>query len=190
MVPQPAKTPFKQIVYELKLQDVSQDHLSLYFQSLNYQLPISDQFSRTVLEEAFPASFVHFGVLKAIVEGFGSDCLKRVMSSYSNYCKMSIFTKQSTAQQLINLSALQSKHWKHFVAAKCTIMEEPLHCRLEKLLQFRTRFCAIANFNEIYFIMDEINTGTSGSFTVSWLVPSAAVSDIVNTGHKQSFIIQ
>ena len=170
-------TMCKQIVYEMKLQDVPKDSLSLYFQSLNYQQQVSDQFSVAVLEEEFPASFVDFGALKAVIERFGSDCLNRVMSSYCNY--MSILIKQSTVQQLINLSALHSKHYKHFVAAKCTIMKEPSHCRVEKLLQFRTRLCAIARFNEVCFIMDEVNMGVSGSFTVSWVVPSTLVSDII-----------
>ena len=173
------RTMCKQIVCEMKVQNVSEDHLLSYLQSLkfNYQRQISDQFSLAILKDEFPASFVDFGVLKAVIEGFGSDCLKRVMESYCKY--MPIFTNQSTAQQLINLSAFQSEHWKHFVVAKCTIMEEPLHCSLENLLQFRTRFCAIASFNEVCFVMSEINMVKSASFTVSWLVPSDLVSDII-----------
>ena len=170
-------TMCKQIVYEMKLQDVPKDSLSMYFQSLNYQQQVSDQLSLALLEGEFPASFVDFRVLKAVIEWFGSDCLKRVMKSYCNY--MSIFIKQSIAQQLVNMSAFQSKHYKRFVAAKCTIMKEPSHCRVEKLLQFRTRLCTMARFNEVCFIMDEVNMGMSGSFTVSWLVPSALVSDII-----------
>ena len=169
-------TMCKQIMYEMKLQNVSEDRLSLYLQSLNYQQQISNQLSLALLEAEFPASFVDFGVLKAVIEGFGSDCLKKVMGSYCNY--MSIFTKESTVQQLVNLSAPQSEH-KHFVAAKCTIMEEPSHYRLEKLLQIRTRFCAIASFNEVCFVMDEVNMEMSSSFTVSWLVPSDLVSDVI-----------
>ena len=101
-------TTCKQIVYEIKLQDVSKNHLSLYFWSLNYQQQLSDQLSLAILGEEFPVSFVDYGVLKALIEEFGSNYLKRVMGSYCNY--MSIFTKQSTALQLISLSALQSKH--------------------------------------------------------------------------------
>ena len=170
-------TMYKQIVYEMKVQNISKYHLSSYFQSLNYQQQISDQLSQTFLEEEFPASFVDFRVLKDVTEEFGSDCLKRVMESYCNY--ISIFTKESTAQHLVTLSALQSEHCKHFIAAKCTIMEEPSHCRVENLLQFRTRLCAITRFNEVCFIMDEVNMGVSGSFTVSWLLPSALVSDVI-----------
>ena len=181
-------TMCKQIVCEMKARNLSKDRLSSHFQSLNYQRQISDQLSLAVLEEEFPASFVDFGVLKAIIVRFGSDCLKRVMESYCNY--MSIFTKESTAQQLINLSAPQSEHWKHFVSAKCTIMEEPSHYRLEKLLQFQTRFCAITSFNVICFVLNEVNTEMSDSFTVSWLVPSSLIFDAIvksTSNVKQSF---
>ena len=173
-------TMCKQIVCEMKAQSVSKDHLSLFFQSLNYQQQISDQLSLALLEEEFPASFVDFGILKAVIETFGSDCLKRVMRSYYRNYK-SIFTKQSSVQQLINLSVFQSKHWKHFVAVKFTIMEEPSHCRLKKILQFQTRFCAIASFNEVCFIMGEFNMEICGSFTVSWLVPRALIIDIMKS---------
>ena len=174
------RTICKQILHEMKMQNVSKDHLSTYFQSLkfNYQQQEVDQLCLTVLEGEFPSSYVDFGVLKAVIEEFGSDCLKRVMRSYCNY--MSIFTKQSTVQQLINLSVLQSKHWKHFVVAKCTIMKEPSHYKVKKLLQFRTRLCAIARFDEACFIINEINNmEVSGSFIVSWLVPSALAHDII-----------
>ena len=171
------RTMCKQIVSEIKVQNVSEDYLSVYFQTLHYQPQISDQLSQAVLNYELPESFIDFRVLKAVIGGFGSGCLKRVMRSYCNY--ISIFTKESTAQQLINLSALQSGHYEHFIAAKCTIMEEPSHCRLEKLLQFRNRFCAIASFYELYFVMGEVNMEISGSFTVSWLVPSALVSDVI-----------
>ena len=168
-------TMCKQILHEMKVQNVSEERLSLYLQSLNYQEEISNQLSLALLREEFPVSFVDFGVFKAVIEGVGSDCLKRVMRSYCNY--MLIFTKQSTVRQLINLSALQSGHYEHFVAAKCRIMEETSYYRLEKLLEFRTRFCAITSFNEACFVIDEINNmEMSGSFTVTWLVPSAAVS--------------
>ena len=98
-------TMCKQIVREMKVQNVSKDQISSYFQLLNDQQKVSYQFSLAVFKEEFPASIVDFGVLKAVIEGFGSDCLKRVMESYCNY--MSIFTKESTVQQLIDIGSKQ-----------------------------------------------------------------------------------
>ena len=180
-------TMCKQVVCEMKVQNVSKDHLSLYFQSLNYQQQISDQLSLALLEEEFPASFIDFRVLKEVIEGFGSDCLKTVMSSYCKYMS-SIFTKQSTTQQLINIgnmSAIQSIHCKHFKIAQCKIMEEPSNHTLENLLSFRTRFCTTTHSSEVCFIMSEVNTETKGSFTVSWLVPPDIMKSVGNL--DQSF---
>jgi hypothetical protein len=173
-------TMCKQILCEMKLQNVSEECLSLYFLSLNYQQQVSDQLSLAVFEEEFPASFVHYGVLKAVIEEFGSDYLKRVMESYCNY--ISIFTKESTAQQLNNIgnmSTIQSTNFKRFKIARCKIMEEPSNYELETLLSFQTRFCTTTSSSEVYFIMSEINTETKGSFIVNWCVPQTLITDIL-----------
>ena len=173
----------KQIVYEMKVQNVSEDRLSLHFQSLNYPQQVSNQLSRAVLKKEFPASFVDFGVLKAVIEEFGSDCLKRVMRSYCNYIS-SVFTKESTVQQLINIgniTTIQSTDFKHFKIAQCKIMEEPSNYKLETLLSFRTRFCTTTNCSEVYFVMGEVNTETKDSFTVSWFVSPKLISDITKS---------
>ena len=175
-------TMCKQIVYEMKMENVSEDHLSLHFQSLNYQEQLSGQLSLALLEEEFPASLVDFRVLKAVIERFGSDCLKRVMRSYCNY--MSCFTKESTVQQLVNIgsmSTIQSTDFKHFKIAQCKIMEEPSNYKLETLISFQTRFCTITNLSEACFIMSEVITETEGSFTINWLVPSTLVTNIMKS---------
>ena len=176
-------TMCKQIVCEMKVQNVSEDRLSLYFQSLikfQQQIPVSNQLSLAVLEEEFPASFVDFRLLKAVIERFGSDCLKRVMESYCNY--MSTITKQSTVQQLITVdNKIQSTDFKHLKIARCRIVEEPSNYRLRTLFKFRTRFCTTTNFDEVCFIMSEINTEISGSFTVSWLVPPVLITEVMKS---------
>ena len=172
-------TVYKQMMFELRMQKISEHQLSLYFMSLKYQQHISEHLSRAFLKEELLISLVDFSVLTTVIERFGSDYLKRVMKSYCKY--MTIFTKQSTAQQLINVPTIQSKLSEHFKVAKCRIMEDPSHCRLEKLFTFQTRFCMIASFSEVCFVMGELNTEMSGSFTVSWLVPSPLISDIMKS---------
>ena len=173
-------TMYKQILCELKIQKISEHQMSLYLKSQKYQQRVSDHLSRALLLEELPASLVDFAVLTTIIEGFGSVYLKGVMRSYCKY--MSSFTKQSTAQQLVYaVPAVQSKHSEHFKIAKCRIMEEPSHYGLEKLLSFHSRFCKIANISEICFVMDEVSTEMSGSFTVSWLVPSVVISDLMKS---------
>ena len=83
-------TMYEQIVYELKVGNVSEHQLSLYCrESLQLQ---SDHLSQVFLKQEFPAYFVNFRILATVIEGFGSDCLKSTMRSYCKY--MSIFAKQ------------------------------------------------------------------------------------------------
>ena len=91
---------------------------------------------------------------------------------------MSTFLKKSTVQQLINLSVIQFQPSEYSIV-KCRIKEEPSQYTLDKLFEFRTEFCMITDPRELHFIMDEVNTETSGSFTVSWLVPSTRMPDII-----------
>ena len=171
-------TMYKQIVYELKMQEESKQKLSVYLmeQHPKLQKHVSDCLSRTFLKQKFPESIVDFRILATIIERFGSTCLNDVMRSY---CKrLSVFLNQATAQQLIKLSAVQSK-LSEYLILKCRISEEPSHYRLQKLLSIQTRFCTIANINEVCFVMDEVNTDMRGSFTINWYVLSSQVSDMM-----------
>ena len=169
---------YKQTMYELEMEEISVQRLSLsladYCPRLgsytNVLLPISEAF----LNDHFPLSFIDFKILAIIIERFGSDCLKKVLNSYCNY--ISIYVKKLTAEQLITLSPEPSDY---FVAAKCRMMGELSDYGLEKLFSFQTRFCTILNFNKVCFVMGEITKEESCSFTVSWLVPSGLVSDLI-----------
>ena len=172
-------TMYKQMMYELEMALTTRHKLSSYFkESLKCHHNVSDQLSQAFFNHELPVSLVDFRVLAATIEGFGSDCLKSVMSSYSKY--ISIFLKNFTAQQLINLSAIQLKPSRYSIA-RCQIMGEPSQYVLDELSRFRARFCTAANLSEVCFVMDRVNTETSNLFTVSWLVPPTLISDIMKS---------
>ena len=177
-------TMYKQIVYELEIAQIEGHQLSSYFKkSLKCHQSTSDLLSRELLNHKLPVSVVDFRVLAAAIEGLGSHCLKSVMSSYSKY--MSTFLKKSTAQQLITLSAVQLQPSKYSII-KCRVKKKPLQYKFEKLFNFQTGFCTIAEVSEseFFFVMDEVATEMSGSFTVSWLVPPAFISDIMKSSRN------
>ena len=178
-------TMYKQIVCELKIGKISEDELSSYLMERQPKLQRDAglHLCKAFLEYKFPLSLVDFGVLTIIIERFGSDCLKSVMTSYCNCVSIS-HTKQSTAQQLIGLSPVQSKLSKYIIIAECRIMEEPSDYRLEKLFSFQTKFCNIINLSEVCFVMGQINTKMSGSFTVRWLVPSCLALDLLISANQ------
>ena len=180
-------TMYKQIVYELEIVQLTGHELSSYFKgSLKCHESTSNWLSRELLNHKLPVSVVDFKVLAAAIERFGSDCLKRVMSSYCKY--ISTLITKSTAQQLINLSAVQLQPSEYSIV-KCIIKKKPSQYELGKVFSFRTRFCTTADLSEFCFVMDEVATEMSGSFTVSWLVPPAFVSGIMKSSRNvgQSF---
>ena len=174
-------TMYKQIVCELKIGEILEHDLSTYLmeQQPKLQKQVSDHLSEVILKCECPSSFIDFRVLTIIIERFGSNCLKRVMRSCCKY--MSAFTKQSTVQQLIDLPPVQSKPSKYFIRAKCMIEEEPSGYRLERLLCLQSELCCILDIDEVCFVVNEVNTEMSGSFTVSWLIPSSLISNIMKS---------
>ena len=97
---------------------------------------------------------------------------------------MLIYTKKSTAQQLIDLSSFQSKPSKYFITAECRTMEDPSGYRLEKLFNFQSKFCTIVNCSNVCFTMSEIYTKINNSFTVDWLVPSCLAIDLLKSANQ------
>ena len=162
-------TIYNQVMYELEIQGVSEHELWSC---------LMDQESLLSGDCSLP--LIIFEVLTVIVEKLGSDYLKRVMKSYCNYV-MSIDTRCLTAQQLIALSPFPSKPSKYFVIGECRIVEKASEYGLERLASFQTRFSTMVNINRLGFVIGEINTEINNSFTVRWLVPSALVSDVLES---------
>ena len=179
-------TMYDQIVCELEIGKVSKHDLSLNLmdQPLNLQSNVSMQLSEMFLEQTLVLSLVDFKILTIIIERFGSNCLKRVMKSYCDH--MSVYSKKLTVQQLIDLSPAQPKPSKDldFLIAKCKIDKQPSDYGVDRLLVFCSRFCTIVNLNEICFIMDEISKEDCGLFTVSWLIPSSQVLDLLKSANQ------
>ena len=159
-------TIHKQILCELRIEEVSENNFTVYLmnQPPKVDSKISFHISKAFLAQK-PSSF---RILNIIIERFGSDCLKRVIC------------KQSTVQQLVDLSAVQLKD---FITAECRIMEEPSQYILENLLTFQTRFCTIFNVSNVCFNVVKISKETSGSFTVVWLVPSSLAFDLLRAAN-------
>ena len=175
-------TMYKQIVYELEMRKISEDKLSSYLmtQLPKLQRDVSLHLSEAFLEHDFPLSLVDFRILTIVIDRFGSDYLKSVMKSYCY--SMSIFTKKST---VLDLSPVQSKSSKYFQTAECRIMEDPSDCKLEKLFNFQTKFCTIVNYSNVCFVyMGKVYIKMSGSFTVSWLVPSSLAFDLLKSANQ------
>ena len=110
----------------MKIGKMSEHDLSLY---LSNQLPntlsyISLHLSKAFLDQKLSLSI---GLFIAIIERFGSDCLKRIAQSCC---------EQSIVQQLIDLSPVQFQPSKDFITTVCTVFKKPSHYKLKKIASF------------------------------------------------------
>ena len=178
-------TTHKQVVCELKVAKISYKELSqcLMDQQQNLSEDTSIQLSEALMNhDPFPPCFVDFEVINIIVEQYGSDCLKSVMKSYCSY--MSVFTKHSTIQQLINLSVGCNKHSQNFLIAECRIMKAPLDYTLDSIQSLKNSICTEIDSSRFAFALSSIRSQVSGSFSVSWLVPTCLAHDLIESGSQ------
>ena len=178
-------TMYKQIVCELEVQEISENELSLYLtdQQTKLQRSASIHLSEAFLQYDFPLSVLDFRVLSTVIDRFGSDCLKSVIKSFSNYV-VSIYTNESTAEQLVSLPMIPSQPSKYFISVKSRNTDEPSDCRLARLFNFQARFCTINDIDEICFVMDKIERETDGLFFVKWHVPSCLALDLLKSANQ------
>lgn len=175
----------KQIVLGLKIEKTSINELSrcLIDRQPNLQEDTSIFLSEAVMNYLFFPSgcFVDFEMLKIIVEQFGGDCLKRVMKSYCSF--MSIFTKQTTAQQLLDLPPA---HTKNFVKAECRIIKARSGYTCDDIVSLKNSICSEIDISRLDFALSQIRNPVSGSFSVIWLVPTFLASDLIKSASRIS----
>ena len=174
----------KQMVNELKVEEISLKELSQCLMDQQPNLPedASIQLSEALLNHhSFHPSFVDFEMLDIIVEQYGSHYLESMMKSYCSY--MSVFTKHLTAERLINLQAVHSEHPPNILKTECRIMKQPSDYSLEDVESLKDTLCTELDFNTFTFamILNNIRSPISGSFSVSWLVPTCFTSDLIES---------
>ena len=184
------QTMHKQLAYELNMQKTPIDKLSQWLidQQPNLQKDTSMFLSKAIMTYPFLpfASFVDFTLLQTVIEQFGSDCLRDVMMSYCKY--MSVFTKQSTAQQLLGLLPVHTKLHEDFIKVECEIVNEPSGYICDNILSVKDSICSEIDFSQFVFTMSHIRKPLSNSFTVSWLVPAHLASDLIESASQLSSV--
>ena len=132
-------------------------------------------------------SFLDCGLLKHIIQIYGSDTLKQDMATYSS--DIVTFMKETTIKQLIESDHFSSQPDipPKFSLLKTRIGKDASKCTLEHLNQLRKRFCSEVQLSKTVCLM--VAVVKSNSFIVRWLVPSALVDDIMKSTRNvdQSF---
>ena len=177
----------KQIVRELKIGNILNEELSQFLMDQQRNLPenASIQLSNALMNhDPFPPSFVDFEIINVIVQRFGSDCLKSVMKSYCSY--MSLFTKHSTAQELIKLQVDHYGHSQRLLRVECRIMKKPSHYTLDNIKSLKSSICTELDSNRFAFALNSVRNPECSSFSVSWLVPTSLASEMIKSASHVS----
>ena len=157
--------------YKLKIDEI--------FPQLKNENTISDMFYRL----SRLVDFLGYGLLKHIIDEFGSDDLKKMMNDYSKDVVQ--FMKKTTVKQLMDHLPGQQEIPPNFSKLQAKIDEDPTTYTLYDLDQKRRRFCCENKLTDLVSVM--IGLGLANSFIVEWLVPSALVPKLMESAKQLDF---
>ena len=128
-------------------------------------------------------NFLSYGLLKHIIDQFGSNTLKIMMNDYSK--DVIQFMKKTTVKQLMDHWPGQHEIPPNFSKLRAKIDEDPTTYTLYQLDQLRKRYCCELKLTDLVFVI--IGLETTNSFIVEWLVPSALVPQLVESAKQLHF---
>ena len=127
--------------------------------------------------------FLGYGLLKYIIDEFGSNTLTIKMNDYSEVVVQ--FMKKTTVKQLMDHWPGQQEIPPNFSKLRAKIDEDPTTYSLYDLDQKRRYFCSAVRLSEVVLVL--IGLKMSNSFIVEWLVPSALVQQLVESAKQLDF---
>ena len=132
--------------------------------------------------------FLSYGLLKYIIDEFGSATLKTRMLSYSE--KVLVFMKNTTVKQLMDHWPGQQEVPPNFSKLRARIGEDPSVYTLYELDRLRRRFCSGVKLTDI--VLAIIGLEMANSFIAEWLIPSVLVPQLMESirGVDDGFYLQ
>ena len=127
--------------------------------------------------------FLSYGLLKYIIDVFGSETLKKKIASYGD--AILVFMKKTTVEQLMDIWPGQQEIPPNFSKLRAKIDENPSTYTLYELNQLRKRFCSGIKLTDVVFVL--IGLETSNSFVVEWLIPSTFIPQLMEFAKKLDF---
>ena len=127
--------------------------------------------------------FLSYGLLKYIINEFGSNTLKIMIASYSDEVLM--FMKKTKVKQLMDVWPGQHEVPPHFSKLRAKLDEHPSKYTLYDLDQLRKRFCSGVKLTDIVLVL--IGLETANSFITEWLIPSALIPQLMESAKKLEF---
>ena len=124
--------------------------------------------------------FLGYGLLKHIIDQFGSNTLQKEVNIYNE--DMIVFMENTTVKQLMDHWPGQQEIPPNFSQLKATIDEDPTSYTLYALDQLQKRYCCELKLTDLVFVI--IGLKNLNFFIVEWLIPSALVPELVESAKK------
>ena len=112
--------------------------------------------------------FIDYGLLDHLISKFGSPVLKEDMRSYVS--KVKVFMRNTTVADLMDYWPGEQHPGMNYSELKAKFSDDPKSYTLERLNNFRRKFCCKIRLSEFIFGLILLEAGES--FCVTWLVPS------------------
>ena len=122
-------------------------------------------------------TFIDYELLQHLVSKFGSQELKKEMTSYTE--KMQLFKKYTTIGELINCwPGLKVPPIDHELL-RAKFADDPKSYTLEKLDYFRNRFFNELRRSEFITVSILMLVQSANSFSAVWFIPTVAVQELM-----------
>ena len=154
------------------------------YQSLIQQkLPMLEESTRitTLFNRLNPLfTFIDYGLLQHLISNLGSMELKEDMTSYIDAVQE--FMRETTVGDVINHWPGDEESHANFSKLRAKFKDDPRTYTLERLNNFRRKFCSRVRLSE--FVFGLISLEPSESFFVTWLFPTVVVTQLSKLVHQ------
>ena len=118
--------------------------------------------------------FIDYGLLDHLISKFGSPVLKGDMKSYVR--KIKVFMRETTVADLMDYWPGEEHPRMNYSELKAKFGDDPRSYTLERLNNFRRKFCCKIRLSEFIFGLILLEAGES--FYATWLVPSIIAPEL------------
>jgi hypothetical protein len=154
-----------------------------YENLIQQKLPLLEESTRitTLFNRLNPLfTFIDYGLLQHLISNLGSTELKEDMTSY--VCEVQEFMRGTTVGDIINHWPGENVPQMNYSELKIKFKDDPRTYTLERLNNFRRKFCSRVRLSE--FIFGLISLEPSESFIVTWLIPTVVVAELSKSVHQ------
>lgn len=122
-------------------------------------------------------TFLNYRLLGHLIQKLGDTKLKQDMNSYVS--EMNAFMKEATVSKMMIYLMDDDETHMHYATVKVTFKESVSVCTLERLSNFRIKFCEKVWQSEIMFRLKMLKLEEDSSFSATWLIPNVAIHKVM-----------